>query len=344
MSKQQTEMLESDSIQSRGGFERARKLSPEERKEIARQGAKARWSKTTDPNYIPSASHQGSLPLGGEPLDCYVLEDRRRVFHKRGMAKALGLKSTGGNAFMKTLSRKGLGSEISQELWHKINTPIVFKPLNGDPAHGYEASVLIDVCDAIIQARNQGKLVPSQHFMAIRAEMIFRSAAKLGIIALIDEATGFIADKRKEEYRELFMEFIRDECRDWSEVFSRPFFDMLYRLYNLRRTNPRSTKHPSFFGHFIRKYIYFPLAHSNGVILEMLDEKNPVVYAGGGRRYKLHQFLEELGLDKLKAHTWQVTGIGNASRNKTHFDKSFNRAFPQSGYQMDFDLDEDLDD
>lgn len=77
---------------------------------------------------------------------------------------------------MKTLSRKGLGSGITPELWEKINNPIVFKPLSGDPAHGYEASVLIDVCDAIIQARNQGKLLPSQLKMAIRAEMIFRSA------------------------------------------------------------------------------------------------------------------------------------------------------------------------
>src|ERR1700722_8191104 len=253
MSKQNSQIIVSP--QSMGGIERAKSLSDQERQDIAKRAANARWAKQSDPNYIPQASHQGLLPIGDEQLDCYVLEDRRRVFHKRGMAKAIGLKSSGGNAFMKTLSRKGLGSEITPELWDKINNPVVFKPLNGDPAHGYEASVLIDVCDAIIQARNQGKLLSSQLKMAIRAEMIFRSAARLGIIALIDEVTGFIADKRKEEYRELFKEFIREECREWSEVFSRAFFDMLYRLYDLRRKNPSSFKHPTIFVHFIRRYV-----------------------------------------------------------------------------------------
>jgi hypothetical protein len=175
--------------------------------------------------------------------------------------------------------------------------------------------------------------------MATQAEIIIRSAAKLGIIALIDEATGFIADKRKEEYRELFSDFIRDEFRGWSEAFPRPFFDMLYRLYGLRRKDPKSNKHPGFFAHFIRKYIYGPLADSNGAILELLDGKNPVVYVNGGRRYKLHQFLETVGLQALNGHVWQIVGMGNGSRSKGDFERSFRLAFPQHGQQMEFDMD-----
>ena len=220
MSKQIEETSVIVSPQALGGIERAKSLSEQERQDIAKRAAKARWGKLSDPGYVPQASHQGQLPIGEEKLDCYVLEDRRRLFHKRGMAKAIGLKSSGGNAFMKTLSRKGLGSGITPELWAKINNPIVFKPLNGDPAHGYEAAVLIDVCDAIIQARNQQKLLPSQMKMALRAELIFRSAAKLGIIALIDEATGYASQiSAKKNIEELFKEFIREECRDWSRYF-----------------------------------------------------------------------------------------------------------------------------
>jgi hypothetical protein len=61
------------------------------------------------------------------------------------MARALTLKSEGGNAFMKTISRKGLGSALSQELWYKIENPLIFQPVSGDPGHGYEATVLIVV-------------------------------------------------------------------------------------------------------------------------------------------------------------------------------------------------------
>lgn len=132
------------------------------------------------------------------------------------MARALGLKSDGGNAFLKTLSGKTIGSIIPESLWQTVDNPVVFKPLAGDPAHGYEASVLIEVCDALIEGRE--KLLPTQKFLARQAEIIVRSAAKVGIIALIDEATGFIEDKRREEYRALWQSFIRDEFRQWEEA------------------------------------------------------------------------------------------------------------------------------
>jgi len=319
-----------ESPQSLGGVARAEALPAERRSEIAQRAAKARWQ-PLDPSRPLEASHQGSLKIGDVELEVYVLDDGRRLFHKRGMARALGLKSEGGNAFMKTLSRKGLGSAIPEQLWEKIEKPIVFNPMNGDPAHGFEATVLIEVCDAIIQARNDKKLAPSQAFLAIQAEIIVRAAAKLGIIALVDEATGYIADKRKEEYRELFQAFIRDELREWEKEFPDKFFDMIYRLYGLKRKDPKSFQHPSFFGKFIRKYIYQPIAYSNGAILEELDRMNPVVYSNGKRKYKLHQFLtDEVGLPAFRQHLWQVVGIGQVVKNKDEFDAAFYRAFPEA--------------
>ena len=247
------------------------------------------------------------------------------------MARALGLKSEGGNAFMKTISRKGLGSAVSDDLRGKIANPLEFKPLNGDPAHGYRAEVFIEVCDAIIEAGKQSRLAPSQTFLALQAEFIVRSAAKIGIIGLIDEATGFIADKRREEYRELWNEFLREEFRAWESEFPEKFFDCIYRLYGLRRKDPRSFKHPRFFSKFIRKFIYTPLANSNGAILAELDARNPVVYANGGRRYKMFQFLsDEIGMPALKAHLWQVVGIAAAAPDKGAFDRAFYRAFPEA--------------
>ena len=106
---------------------------------------------------------------------------------------------------------------------------------------------------------------------------------------------------------------------------------MLYRLYGILRFDPASTKHPRFFAKFVRKFIYQPLANSKGKILEMLDERNPVVYANGGRRHKLFQFLSsEVGMPAIRAHLWQVVGIGNASTNIRQFERSFYRAFPDA--------------
>lgn len=322
--------------QSKGGKARASALNPEQRTEIARKGALARHAAKIDPvSGLPMARSEGVLPIGEVSIDVYVLWDRRRLVAKRAMAKALGLKSEGGNAFLKTLSGKTIGSIIPENLWEQINNPIVFKPLFGDPAHGYEAAVLIEVCDALMDARD--RLLPTQRFLARQAEFIVRSAAKVGIIALIDEATGFIEDKRREEYRALWQEFIREEFRQWEGAeFPDDIFDMMYRLYGLKRLNPSSTKNPRFFSKFLRKYIYVPLANSNGGILETLEEKNPVVYANGGRRYKLFQFLsDEIGLPALRQHLWQVVGIGRSVRTKEQFDRAFYSAFPEAAIRRD---------
>lgn len=326
--------------QSLGGIERAKSLSGEQRSEIAKKAAQARWNKISDPSYVPIATHSGILPIGGVDLECYVLQDKRRLFHKRGLARALGLKSEGGNSFMKTMRRKRLGSFLGDDLRQKTENPIIFRPNEADPiiAHGYEAGFVIDLCKAMVKAGKEGGLGLNQAFLAIQAEIIILASAKLGITALIDEATGYWVDKKREEYRELFKEFIRKEAKSWEKQFPDQFFDLIYRLYRLKRTNPNSFKHPSFFGNFIRRYIYAPLAKSDGTILEMLDEKNPVVYKQGGRRYKMFQFLEEVGENSLKQHLWQVIGIGNASKTKLEFDKSFVRAFPSSLNQTQFDF------
>lgn len=319
-----------DSPQSKGGQERARQLTSEERREIALRAAKARWARVRDPNRLPEAETEGVLTIGDVGLDVYVLNDRRRLINKKAMARALHLKSEGGNAFMRSMSRKGIQSALTSTLLHKIENPILFKPTKGDLADGYEAETLIEVCDALIQARNEKQLTRSQFFLAVQAEIIIRAAAKTGIIALVDEATGY-RDKLKDEYKKLFDQFIQDELRQWEQEFPDKFFDMIYRLYGLKRQKPDTTRHPQFFAHFIRRYIYYPLANSKGAILERLEAKNPVVYVGGGRRHKLFQFLnDQIGMPSFRQHLWQVVGIGEAAVDRVQFERGFYRAFPEA--------------
>jgi hypothetical protein len=325
------------SPQSRGGTARAQALSSEERRLIAQRAARARWAKIEDTGGLPEASHQGLLPIGDVEIEVYRLQDGRRLIAKNAMARALTLKSEGGNAFLRTVTRKGVRSAISDALWEKIENPIFFSTMTtdsgaiGNTADGYEATTLIEVCDALLQARNDGRLAVSQHFLAIQAEIIIRSTAKMGIIFLVDTATGYIEDAKKEEYFRLWREFVSSEFRQWEKEFPDQFPDMIYKLYGLKRKNPRSFKHPQFFGWFTRKYIYHPLANSHGAILDILDEANPVIYAGGGRRYKFHQFLtDEIGLPSFRQHIWQTIGIGNSVRDKQEFERAFYRAFPEA--------------
>ena len=318
------------SKQSMGGDARAKLLTSDERRDIAKRAAQARWSRVKSQVRIPNAETDGILLIGNVELDVFVLDDKRRVISKRAMAKALSLKSQGGNAFLRSMSRKGIQAAINAKLRAQIENPLAFLTPGGESADGYEAIILIEVCDALIEARNMGVLVSSQQFLAMQAEFIVRSAAKVGIIALVDEATGYI-DRNKDEYRKLFDGFLKAEFSQWEKEFPDKFFSMIYRLYGLKRQKPDSSKHPQFFGHFIRKFIYYPLANSNGAILEQLEEKNPVVYDSGGRKRKFFQYLsDEIGKSSFRQHLWQVIGIGESASDRVHFERAFYRAFPEA--------------
>ena len=91
----------------------------------------------------------------------------------------------------------------------------------------------------------------------------------------------------------------------------------------------------------VHRYVYAPLANSNGAILEELDKKNPVVYTNGGRRYKMYQFLsEQVGMPALRAHLWQTVGIGAVVNDHLSFERAFYKAAlpsPRDGNQLRLD-------
>ena len=339
LSKHQELDMDEDTPQSLGGKARNEALTSEERSEIARRGAAARWkdraSAVTDPN-LPKATHQGQMTVGDLNLDCYVLEDGRRVFHKRGMARSLGLKSEGGNAFLRSMTRKGIGSELGEKLIERIENPINFKPLTQDLGHGYEADVLVDVCKAIIRASDAHKLTQSQEGLAAQARILLQAFAKVGVTALIDEATGFQQVREPDALRLLVQQYIEEEKRQWDKQFPDEYYDELNRVYGSRRltTNSSGTvmqNRPQHFAVFTRTYVYRPL--ENGAVLEELDRINPQI--GGTRRARFHQHLTEgYGIEKLKRQVQEVVTLMKVSDTVGQFKRLFGRRFPQSGTQL----------
>src|SRR5208283_5457150 len=143
---------------------------------------------------IKKAIYEGSLTLSGIEIPAYVLEDGTRILSQRGLQKSIGLSRSAGKAgarriaiFLTGMLDKGI--EIN-DLNTRVDNPTIFKPLRGSLAHGYEATILADLCDAIFEANKQGKLLKQQKHVAEKCEMLMRAFAKVGIIALVDEATG----------------------------------------------------------------------------------------------------------------------------------------------------------
>jgi hypothetical protein len=298
-------------------------------------------TRAADPPEKPwEATHRGILPIGGLQLEVYVLEDGRRVFAKRGMARALGLKSEGGNAFLKTLSGKKLGSEIGENLREKLENPIVFNVTGADPGHGFEAEVLVEVCKAVVRADDAGILLVSQKGMAAQARAIVNALAKVGIAALIDEATGYQTERSPDALRLLVQAYIEQEKREWEKEFPDDFYLTLNKVYGsdpyiAKASGALVINKPQHFGNFTNKYVYGPL--EDGEVLKELQRLNPKVDATGSRRQKLHQYLSKgYGLEKLREQRQEVLTMLKLSDDIDDFKRLYEKRFGPLDAQWTF--------
>lgn len=307
---------------ARGGRARAAKMSPGEREAAARTAATARW------NPAPRATHEGTLGAGDIP--CYVLGDNRRVLSQSGMVAALGMTHgsnprLGGDRLSNFISGKVIQPFISPDVQARVSEPIRFITKAGSAALGYEATTLVELCDAVLRARAEGRLQTQQRHIAQRCEILIRAFAKVGIIALVDEATGYQYDRAKAELQKILEGYISEELRPWVRHFHSEFFKQAYRLHGWE-FRPGGNKHPQYLGKFISTVIYEQLPPG---VLEELRNRNPVTESGG-RRHKHHQFLtEETGIKHLDKQLVEVTTLMKVSPNKRAFTDLFARAFPQ---------------
>mgnify|MGYP001362297291 FL=1 len=179
--------------------------------------------------------YEGTLNLGENKLPCYVLEDGTRVLSGRKMQEIL--KVVDGNIS---------GTKLPQFLSNSILKPFIFS--NKDAAHfdpiicfkgkqrinGYEATVLTDICEAILRARRSGvKMTERQQIVANQCEILLSSFAKIGIIALIDEATGYQNEREHFELQKILSAYISEEILKWQLTFTDDFYREVYRLWGL---------------------------------------------------------------------------------------------------------------
>jgi len=160
-------------------------------------------------------SDKTPLKLGNTEAPCYVLEDGTRVLSGRAIQKAIGYEGSSGDWLKKFVNTKTISQAIDPEIIAGLSEPIKFMRIDAGGSqpitYGYEATKLIDLCDALIGLNRAGVLKESQQIYAEQAEMIIRAVAKVGIIALVDEITGY-QDKREKQALQKFLErFLAEE-------------------------------------------------------------------------------------------------------------------------------------
>ncbi|MGH9867346.1 MAG: P63C domain-containing protein [Candidatus Polarisedimenticolia bacterium] len=315
---------------AKGGRARAEALTQEERREIARTAALARWAKASP--QPPKALHDGSFTIGNTTILCAVLETKKRVLTQESFLTAVGRagKAKGGKGSVLMvdglppfLAAENLRPFISDELLQST-TPIMFRTVRGQKAFGYDAELLPQVCEVYLKAREEGALLGGQKHIAKACEILMRGLAKIGIIALVDEATGYQDFRARDDLARILEAFVARELRPWVRTFTPDFYKELFRLKGL--PYPPRLKKPRYIGILTNNLVYQRLAPG---VLKELQAMNPVTDTGR-RKHKHFQWLtDDIGHPKLREHLAAVTALMRASQSWDSFKGMLDRALPK---------------
>lgn len=298
---------------AKGGVARAEALPAKRRKDIATKGAIARWGY--------KATHKGNFKEEfGLDVECYVLNDEKRtaVISQAGMGDALGLVSTSSDRVHRLLGSRNIAPYVSRELSERLQNPIVFQGLssvaNVPPpiGKGHDVTMLIDICKAVVLAEADGKLLERQKNVAKQAHVILTASAKAGIKGLVYALSGY--DQTREEVIAAFKQYVQEEARKYEQEFPGDLYLQWHRLYQIP-VHERGK--PWQFKLLTVNHIYYPLAKSNGKILELV---RALKTQGGKRRDKLFQFLNELGARALRIQIGRVLEMAESSDSQSSYE------------------------
>jgi transcriptional regulator with XRE-family HTH domain len=252
------------------------------------------------PMESPFAKYKGKLLLGANEIDCYVLDTGERVISLSATVRALTgtnhgqLKGyLGVDALQGYLDLATIDSSIIE-----FNIPQTGIALVGK---GIKAEIFLDICRAYVGAMADGNLKTTrQREIAIQSSVLISSCAKVGLIALIDEATGYQYERSQDALQLKLRLFISEELRAWERTFPDELWEEFGRLTSW--TKPLHIR-PKWWGKLVMELIYDAL--DPDVANYLRTNAPPPKY-----KQNYHQWMtENYGLKQLITHIHQIIGV-----------------------------------
>lgn len=308
-----------------GGVARAEALADARRSEIARDAARARWAKKrevepTDESHdelsseevlepspaMPIARWRGALNLMGVDVPVYVLDNGLKIIGRTSATELLtGIK--GGGALEKYIGVKSLEAFINKDLVLERLVPFRLLEVEGleKAVKGLPHDLMIEVCQGFVAALQASltrgsaqKLTLRQQEMAVKASMFLSACAKVGLEALIDEATGYQYERPDDALQIKLKAFIAEELRAWEKTFPDDLWIEFGRL-----TNWRGALHsrPKWWGRLVIELIYDTLDPD---VADYIKANKPPMGV------KWHSMLtDNIGVRQLVSRCYEVIGM-----------------------------------
>ena len=339
-------MKEKDKSKAVGGVARAASLTPEERKAIAKKAAAERWGTN-----LPIAEFEGEFPIGDGSIVCAVLEDGSRIITQATFLRALGRSRSpkAGTGVLSTvdnlpffLQADALKPFITKEI-AESTAPIFYKSKSGGKGVGYDARALPKVANVYLKWRDShisaGKRIPERSAkMFIAADILIRGLADTGIVALVDEATGYQDIRARNALAKILEAFIDKELQPWTKTFPESFYMEIFRLRGWSYqalASGQKPKRPGVLGRYTVDLIYERLAPG---VYEELKKKTPKDSKGRLKKHYHRWFTTDLGHPRLSAHIEAITALAKISDSWNDFKHNVDRVYPKENNTIPLDL------
>ncbi len=290
---------------------------------------------------LPEAKWFGHLQLGDAELPCYVLEDGRRVISRTGATSVLAGKK-GGGQLEKYISAGALKEYMPTDLPDQMIDFCIPEVVN-KTVKGIEAETFVEICRGYVRAladeaereasqlltdeadRETSQLTKSQQEMAWKASAFLASCAKVGLIALIDEATGYQYDRAQDALRVKLRAYLEEEMRKWEKTFPDELWLEFGRLTNWKGA---VTQRPKYWGKLVMELIY---EYLDPDVAKWLRENAPK--PRHGKNYHLW-LTSQYGLKKLLEHIWMVIGMARACKTMRELREKMAQSFGRHPIQV----------
>jgi hypothetical protein len=231
------------------------------------------------------------------------------------------------------LQGKAISPFISNDTLEK-SIPIAFRTPHGNRASGYRAVLLPEVCEIYLKARDANALPRNQLHVAKQADILIRGLAHVGIIALVDEATGYQDLRAKNALALILEQFIEKELQAWVRTFPEDYYKGMFRLRGLQYPTD-TVRRPQYFGTLTNDVVYARLAPG---VLDELKKVTPRNDSGNLRHKYFQRLTTNIGYPKLREHLGSVVAIMKLSQTWTIFMDNLNNLHPRYGNTIPMEL------
>ena len=250
----------------------------------------------------PMARWAGVLQIGDNELPCYVLDDGRRVISRTGATTSLtGRRGGDLESYIGVTALQGyLPADFADQM-----IEFTIQGVKNKTVRGITAESFCDLCTAYVRALEDDALESDrQREIAAHAGMFLAASAKVGLLALIDEATGYQYDRAEDALRFKLKVFLEDEMRKWEKTFPDQLWTEFGRLTNWKGAT--NSQRPKYWGKLVMELVY---GYLDPDVAQWLKENAPKPRSG----QNYHQWLSsQYGLKRLTEHLWMLIGMAAA--------------------------------